>query len=57
MISIIDHNWKPISSWNSGGRVKKSKAARMANHLLFLHLLGDDDVEEDKEDEDEEEDE
>ena len=29
----------------------------MANHLLFLHLLGDDDVEEDKEDEDEEEDE
>ena len=56
MISIIDHNWKPISSWNSGGRVKKSKAARMANHLLFLHLVGDD-AEDKEEDEDEEEDE
>ena len=51
------HKRRPIRSWNSCRRVKKSKAARMANHLLFLHLLGDDDVEEDKEDEDEEEDE
>ena len=38
LITTIKGSSKPISSWNPGGRVEKSKAARMSYNLLFFYL-------------------